>query len=145
MQLTFHPPEKTISPSQPVVTTRRRSERIRDHLANERTYLAWMRSAIALMGFGIVIVRMKMLQPPLIPSTGISWKLGLTFAVMGLLTVWLSTQHYFGVQRQIDQDTYEPSDRWIILFSLAILLLGGGIIYYIFAAPTQLLAGAIFE
>lgn len=32
------------------------SSRIRDHLANERTYLAWMRTVIALMGFGVVII-----------------------------------------------------------------------------------------
>lgn len=145
MQLTFYPPRKSASPSEQTVTTRRRSDRIRDHLANERTYLAWMRSAIALMGFGIVIVRMKMLQPPMMPSTGMSWKLGLTFAIVGLLTVWLSTQHYFGIQRQIDEDTYEPSDRWVMLFSMAVLFLGAGIIYYVFAAPAQLMAGVIFE
>ena len=38
---------------------RQNSSRVRDHLANERTYLAWMRSAIALMGFGVVIVRLR--------------------------------------------------------------------------------------
>jgi putative membrane protein len=145
MQLTFNPPPKSASPSEQTATKRRRSDRIRDHLANERTYLAWMRSAIALMGFGIVIVRIRMFQPPMMPSTGMSWKLGLAFAVMGLLTVWLSTQHYFGVRRDIDEDTYEPSDRWVMLFSLAVLLLGAGIIYYIFAAPMQLMVGAMFE
>jgi putative membrane protein len=41
--------------------------RIRDHLANERTYLSWMRSAIALMGFGVLIVRIRLLRPPLAP------------------------------------------------------------------------------
>lgn len=145
MQLTFNPPTKSASPSEQVATKRRRSDRIRDHLANERTYLAWMRSAISLMGFGIVIVRMRMFQPPMMPSTGMSWKLGLAFAVVGLLTVWLSTQHYFGVRRDIDEDTYEPSARWVILFSLAVLLLGTGIIYYVFAAPMQLMVGAVFE
>ena len=144
MQLTFNPPTKSASPSEQTAT-KRRSDRIRDHLANERTYLAWMRSAISLMGFGIVIVRIRMFQPPLMPSTGMSWKLGLAFAVVGLLTVWLSTQHYFGVRRDIDEDTYEPSDRWVKLFSLAVLLLGTGIIYYVFAAPGQLIAGAMFE
>jgi putative membrane protein len=97
------------------------------------------------MGFGIVIVRIRMFQPPLMPSTGMSWKLGLAFAVVGLLSVWLSTQHYFGVRRDIDEDTYEPSARWVKLFSLAVLLLGTGIIYYVFAAPGQLIAGAMFE
>ena len=30
---------------------------LRDHLANERTLLAWLRTAIALMGFGLVVAR----------------------------------------------------------------------------------------
>ncbi|MBD1943469.1 hypothetical protein H6F50_14085 [Coleofasciculus sp. FACHB-712] len=47
--------------------------------------------------------------------------------------------------RDIDEDTYEPSDRWVMLFSLAVLLLGTGIIYYVFTAPVQLIAGAMFE
>ena len=38
---------------------RRNPSRVRDHLANERTYLAWMRTAISLMGFGVVIVRYR--------------------------------------------------------------------------------------
>ncbi|WP_149979303.1 YidH family protein, partial [Microcystis aeruginosa] len=31
----------------------------RDHSANERTYLSWMRASIALMGFGLVILRLR--------------------------------------------------------------------------------------
>ncbi len=146
MQLTFNPPVRSAakSESEQVVAKPRRSDRIREHLANERTYLAWMRSAISLMGFGVVIVRIRMLQPPLMPS-GNSWKIGLALAVVGLLTVWLSTQHYFGVRRDIDADTYEPSDRWVILFSLTVLLLGAGIIYYLFIAPLQCVTGVMFE
>ncbi len=36
------------------------SSRTREHLANERTYLAWIRIAIAMMGFGVVIVRLRL-------------------------------------------------------------------------------------
>jgi putative membrane protein len=108
--------------------------RVRDHLANERTYLAWMRTAIALMGFGVVIVRLRYLHPPLLPHLGLSWRLGLLFALIGLMTVLLTTQHYFAVRDNIDEDTYEPPDRWIILFSLALLILGGGVIYFVFSA-----------
>jgi putative membrane protein len=108
--------------------------RIRDHLANERTYLAWMRTAIALMGFGVVILRLRAFHPPLVPRPGYGWKLGLLFSVVGLLTVLLSTQHYFVVRRDIDEDTYEPPDRWVIVFSLAVTLLGAGIIYFVFTS-----------
>lgn len=106
--------------------------RVRDHLANERTYLAWMRTGIALLGFGVVIVRLRAFQVPLIPRPGNGWKLGLVFSLVGLITVWLSTGHYFAVRRDIEEDTYEPTDRWVLLFSLAVMILGAGVIYFVF-------------
>jgi putative membrane protein len=111
------------------------SSRIRDHLANERTYLAWMRTAIALMGFGVVIMRLRAFHPPELPRPGYGWKLGLLFSSVGLLTVILSTQHYFAIRHDIDEDTYEPASRWVILFSLAVALLGTGIIYFVCTSP----------
>jgi putative membrane protein len=120
--------------------------RIRDHLANERTYLSWMRSAIALMGFGVLIVRLRILRPPIAPQPpGAGWKLGLAFAVVGLLAVLLSTQHYFVVRDDIEEDTYEPPDRWIILSSLSLLFLGVGVIYYVFAIPLELSGTIMIE
>lgn len=124
---------------------RRNPSRVRDHLANERTYLAWMRTAIALMGFGIVMVRLRNLQPPLLPRPGVGWKVGLLFSVVGVITVLLSTQHYFTVRRDIDEDTYEPPDRWIILFSLGLTILGAGVIYFVFTAPLNPLNSFVFE
>jgi putative membrane protein len=125
---------------------KRSSDRVRDHLANERTYLAWMRSAIALMGFGVLIVRLRILRPPIAPQPpGNGWKLGLVFSIVGLLTVLLSTQHYFSVRQDIDEDEYEPADRWVILFSLAVLLLGTGVIYYVFTIPLEVLDSIVID
>jgi putative membrane protein len=126
-------------------TKRRNSSRIRDHLANERTYLAWMRSAIALMGFGVLIARLRMFQAPVVPSPGNGWKLGLVFSVVGLITVLLTTQHYFAVRHDIDEDTYEPADRWVITFSLSMLILGAGVIFYMFTVPLNPLNTMVFE
>jgi putative membrane protein len=104
-----------------------------------------MRTAIALMGFGVVILRLRAFHPPLVPRPGYGWKLGLLFSVVGLLTVLLSTQHYFVVRRDIDEDTYEPPDRWVIVFSLAVTLLGAGIIYFVFTSSITPLELFVFE
>ncbi len=96
-------------------------------------YLAWMRSAIALMGFGVVIMRLRAFSPPNLPHTGYSGKLGLLFSAVGLVTVLLSTGQYFAVCRDIEEDTYQPGSRWVILSSLIVMLLGAGIIYFVFA------------
>jgi putative membrane protein len=111
---------------------------VRDRLANERTYLAWMRTAISLMGEDVNVMRLWILRPSILPTPGNGWKLGLAFTALGILTVWLSTQHYFAVRFDIDADTYlSTRDRWILLFSLALTLLGAGIIYNVFAAPLE--------
>lgn len=109
--------------------------RAREHLANERTYLAWMRTAIALMGFGVVIVRLRLFNPPLQPHLGIGWKLGLLFSLVSLVTVLFATQHYLAVRHDIDEDIYKSGARWMILSNIAITLLGAGIIYFLFTAP----------
>lgn len=125
---------QTESISQP---KRRNSSRIRDHLANERTYLAWMRTAIALMGFGVLIARIRLFQTSVSFPSGNGWKMGLSFSTVGLITVLLSTRHYFAIRHDIDEDTYEPTDRWVSLFSLSILLLGGGALYYFFSVSSS--------
>ena len=105
-----------------------------DRSANERTFLAWMRAAIALMGFGVVIVRLRVVQLPVQYRQAIGWKLGLIFSLVGLATVLISTVHYFTVRHQIDSDTYEPPDGMVLFFSFAVGLLGIGVIYAILAA-----------
>lgn len=123
----------------------RDASRVREHLANERTYLAWMRTAIALMGFGVVIVRLRAFHPPQVHHPGDTWKLGLLFSLVGLLTVFLSTRQYFAVRHDIDTDTYEAQERWVILFSLAVTLLAAGVIYFVFTAPLNPMSPVVAE
>ncbi len=108
------------------------ASRTRDHLANERTYLAWTRTAIALLGFGIVIARLRHFLLPNSPGGGI---LALGLALSGLLTLGLATWHYLTVLRAIERDRYEPNVRWVLLFSGFILLIGLGVIYLLVTLP----------
>lgn len=114
-------------------TKLRNPGRVREHLANERTYLSWMRSAISLIGFGLITVRLHLFQSPVYGSE-ITWKLGLILSFVGLITVLLSTFHFFAVRRDIDADFYQPAGRWVILSSLAVIFLGTGVVYYVFTA-----------
>ncbi len=109
--------------------------RVREYLANERTYLAWMRTAISLLGFSVIIARIRPFRPPLAPGPGTTWQLGLIFSLVGLATIFLSTQHYFAIRYEIADDDYEPTGRWVILFSIAVTLMGSGVIYYVFTYP----------
>src|SRR6202012_4941228 len=37
-----------------------KDKRVSDHLANERTFLAWIRTSIGIMAFGFVVVRFSL-------------------------------------------------------------------------------------
>lgn len=138
-------PPPSAAPQTPL-RSHRNPNRIRDHLANERTYLSWMRSGISLLGFGVLIVRIRILRPPLAPQgPGNGWKLGLAFSVVGLLSVALASWHYFAVRNDIENDTYEPPDRWVVLSSLILIGLGGCVVVYVFNVPFDVFNAVLVE
>lgn len=67
------------------------------------------------------------------------------FSIIDLVTVLLTTQHYFAVRHDIDEDTYELADHWVITFSLSMLILGAGVIFYLFTVPLNRLSMMVFE
>lgn len=135
MQLPFKSSQINVKPSENVEKPKRSAAISQDYLANERTYLAWMRTSIALMGFGMIILRLRATQPPDLPH-GYCWYLGFIFSIIGLSLVLLSTQNYFFVRHQIEHNTYNPPNRRIIFFSLTVMLLGLGILYFIGLSAT---------
>jgi putative membrane protein len=117
----------------PIDVPRVNPNRARDHLANERTYLAWIRTAISLMGFGILIVRLR--YTSLSASNGHGWKLGLVFALAGIIMTLGASQHYFAGLKAIENDTFEPSRHWIIVCSALVIIVGLGVLLYLFSSP----------
>lgn len=77
------------------------------HLANERTLLAWVRTAIAIIGLGFVISRFDLfireLNRPVHnnPITHFSSILGSLFVGTGMLTLILALVQYVRVQRNL--------------------------------------------
>lgn len=108
---------------------KRSSDLIQDHLANERTYMSWMRTAITLMGFGVFILRFRAAQSLDWSKDNDELKIGFIFAITGILTVFLSTGHYFAIRKRILQNNYKPPRRTVIFLSTIMTLLGIGIIY----------------
>lgn len=86
-------------------------ENFRDHAANERTYLAWIRTAIALMGFGFVIEKFDLflryignaVPGAAIPhSTHVAQGAGLAMMAIGLAIIMFSTWSFLKNLRLID-------------------------------------------
>lgn len=108
--------------------------RARDHLANERTYLAWIRTAVSLIGFGILIVRLRFGSSG--GPRGHGWEMGLVFAIAGIAMTVGSNRRYFQGLRAIEEDVFEPARHWVTACTALIVIVGLGVLLYLFAAPT---------
>ncbi|SJZ71112.1 putative membrane protein [Enhydrobacter aerosaccus] len=106
---------------------------VSEHLANERTILAWIRTSIAVMTFGVAINRFSLFLIEFgqaVPGSGRRMnvhaeQLGIGLVVLGVLLMIGATFHYLHVANTIDNETYRPSRAGIIVTALAVLALGG--------------------
>ncbi|MEA5594427.1 YidH family protein [Rivularia sp. UHCC 0363] len=111
-----------------------RDSRLREHLANERTFLAWLRTSISLIGFGLAIARfslfLRQLQTTTAPQTVEnnpifnSENLGLSLVIVGIIVIALAAWRYNRVFRQIERADYRPSRVFIWFLSIIVMLLG---------------------
>jgi len=111
------------------------NSRVRDHLANERTFLAWIRTSIGIMAFGFVVEKFALflkqiahlLGSPVTPSPslqGYSAIFGVLLVALGVLICLLSFIKYKKVERQIEDQTYHPSPLLDVMLTLSVLLIG---------------------
>ena len=106
---------------------RKPPDRQREHQANERTFLAWLRTSIALIGFGFAIARfglfLQQFQTADPASATNSQVLGIGLVVFGIAVIVLAAWRYNQVFLQIERGAYRPT-RWAIwlLTGIAVLL-----------------------
>ena len=95
-----------------------------DHLANERTFLAWIRTSIALMGFGFVIVKFAVFlrqmslmtgQSNVPAKEGFSSEIGLIMVILGAVISSLAYWRYRTIEKQLNDGAYFPS-KWLSVF-----------------------------
>ena len=94
-------------------------DRQREHQANERTFLAWLRTSIALISFGFAIARFGLFLRQLglvitrqaSPTNQIfnSQNLGLGMVIFGIALIALAAWRYSQVFWQIERGDYQPS------------------------------------
>jgi putative membrane protein len=115
----------------------------RDHAANERTFLAWVRTAIAVMAFGFLVERfdlfLKMVAPSLsgraISHLGQRFGnvAGLTLIVAGTAMVALSMLRFIRIERSIDSEDVHASagSKLDIILAMLLILLGVSMFLYL--------------
>jgi putative membrane protein len=108
------------------------SKKVSDHLANERTFLAWVRTGIAVMAFGFVIERFGLLLRELGLKVGLSssssipyskW-LGIVVAILGMIMLIVALFHFVHVRRTIDEERYKPGLLFPIVLTCIASLIG---------------------
>ncbi|MBD2254204.1 YidH family protein [Nostoc parmelioides] len=109
-------------------------DRQREHQANERTFLAWLRTSIALIGFGFAIARFGLFLRQL--DMAISQKetyvnplfnsenLGIVLVLVGILAIALAAWRYNQVFWQIERGDYRPNRLAVWLMTGVVMILG---------------------
>lgn len=114
--------------------------RARDHLANERTFLAWVRTGIAIVVFGFAIGRFSIalrqfgiMQGKQLQTSGISVWFGMISIVAGVALTLAGLVRYHNTRTQLDSGNFEPAgfviDLVAIVTAIFGLALGGYLIY----------------
>ncbi len=121
-------------------------KRYNDHAANERTFLAWVRTAIAVMAFGFVIERFDLFLSIAAPRTELpriaphnqafANAAGLAFVAIGVVTIVIAGFRFAATAKAIESEDALPSpgERFDIALSILIGLLGGSLFLYLLHA-----------
>jgi putative membrane protein len=111
-----------------------------DHLANERTFLAWIRTSIGVMGFGFVVVKFSLFIKQIAAilgttaqaqTTGYSPVIGVLLVGLGALITLFSYIRYTSTKRQLEQGDYYQSSLLIKTVSFVIFLTSVLLIIYL--------------
>lgn len=98
----------------------------RDHLANERTFLAWVRTALGLVGLGVLLERLGAGSDQLVAMAA-----GVGFISFGGLTLVYAVSRYLWVARNLERGTFPVARRGPIVIAIGALLVAGGALVYV--------------
>lgn len=114
-----------------------------EHAANERTFLAWVRTAIAVMAFGFIVERfdlfLQIAAPSLagrqlsVPGGRFGNIAGLALIVVGTAMVALAAVRFLKTVKAVDSNELEhgPGVRIDLLLATLLVLLGCALLLYL--------------
>jgi putative membrane protein len=115
----------------------------RDHAANERTFLAWVRTAIALMAFGFLIEKfdlfLEIAAPSLVgrvlsvPGQRFANIAGLSLIILGTAMIAIAGSRFFKTAKLIDSKKMLPGlgSRLDLALAALLFLLGCALFIYL--------------
>ena len=122
------------------------TKRATEYLANERTFLAWIRTSVAVVSLGFVIARFSVWlrelavhQEPQVQvhRAGISLPIGVAMMTLGGLLAVLAAWRYHVVNRDIERGKVSADRGLVILVTLMVALLSGAMIALVLLTAEQ--------
>lgn len=101
------------------------SRYIQQHLANERTFLAWIRTAIAIIGVGFLVTNLHFNMKESLSPVGdlLANMIGIASVGIGIITIIMATVVYLIKINTINNQTYTASKKYIITLSVFIIVI----------------------
>ena len=107
---------------------------IRDHLANERTLLAWQRTALGVVGLGFLVDRFALGSEG---STVTGTILGLGLIMLGAIVALAGAYRFMLVERQIETATFRPSVLANLVITGAIVVGSLALVVFLLSSPAS--------
>lgn len=134
-------------------TDMRQRANLSDYLAAERTFLAWIRSGLALMGFGFVVARFGLFleqiqvfqHAPTAQSYGLSLWFGTALIAVGVVVNLHFAWHHLRLVRQLDRGGPVPPRPSMQAVLIALLLALVGLAMAIYLLSVHVSANVHFE
>ncbi|RHW41990.1 DUF202 domain-containing protein [Neobacillus notoginsengisoli] len=101
------------------------SKYIQQHLANERTYLAWIRTAIAIIGVGFLVTNLHFnMRSTLTPINDfMANTIGMSSVLLGIVVIVMSTVSYLQKVKSINNQTFKTPRVPIMLLGILVVMI----------------------
>lgn len=118
-----------------------------EYLAAERTFLAWVRTSIAVITLGFVVAKFGVwlreiavrLNPKIpIHSTGMSLPMGEAMMAFGGVLVVLAAWHFHVVNQALERGEVRANRGLVVIVTVAVAVLAGLMIVYMVLAAKNL-------
>jgi putative membrane protein len=114
-----------------------------DHSANERTFLAWVRTSIAVIAFGFIVVKfdlfLEAIAPQLarrilsVPGQRVGSIFGLALVALGTTMISLAVTRFVINKKRIDSTDLEPGagSRIDVVLAVLLFMVGCALLVYL--------------
>jgi putative membrane protein len=131
-----------------------KSNYLQQSLANERTFLAWVRTCIALIGLGFIIAKFGLFIEELklvlsqsvseitkTPITSMQSKLlsddtsslvGIGIVIISIVLILFALRNYYNISKEIRYDKYTPKHTIMYTTVIVFIAMSLAIIFYLY-------------